>query len=132
MIPTTPEALRIGAMFNRRPTSQWNEKEVRQFKKLKKDGCFADVTEVALLERYYQAERRKGDKGVHRRDLQTLLNNWPSELDRARAWAARFNRQPKEIKINPSTGEAMSDEEFQCVGKLVREQLAAFRMSLKP
>ena len=38
---------------------------------------------------YYVSERAKGDKGWHRRDASTFLNNFSCELDRALAHQAQ-------------------------------------------
>jgi len=81
-VPTSPIALRIAALFNRRPTTPWNVSEIKAFR----TGAF-DGDDLSLIETYYAAERAKGDKGIHRRDLGTFLNNYSGELDRARAFS---------------------------------------------
>lgn len=97
-LPTSEPARRIAILYHRRLTTAWDPKEIRVFRRLCKDGCFETPDDLDLLERYYAAEMRKGDRGVHRRDLYTLLNNWPGELDRATAWSLRH---PKPRKIIP-------------------------------
>jgi len=82
--PKSPMALRIGALFRRRPDTRWSEKEIRSFKA---HAGLLTETDLDRIERYYAAERAKGDDGIHRRDLLTFLNNLPGELDRA---SARF------------------------------------------
>lgn len=79
-IPTTPHALRIAALFHRRPTTPWSEKEYTAFRRI---AAISDE-DMDAIERYYAAERAKGDDGRHRRDLKTFLNNFNGELDRAR------------------------------------------------
>jgi hypothetical protein len=88
-IPTSEPAKRIATLFHRKLTTAWSEKEVKTFRKLVRDHCFSDLGDLTLVERYYFVERKKGDKGIHRRDLATFLNNWTGELDRARAWEQR-------------------------------------------
>jgi hypothetical protein len=85
-VPTHPHALRIATLFGRRLSTPWSEKEVKAFKRLPKEIAEEDWQ---ALERYYAAERAKGDAGVHRRDLYTFLNHFPGEMDRARARPAR-------------------------------------------
>jgi len=79
--PTTPQALRIASLFNRRSSTAWSAKEIRAFKAMGK----VDPEDLELVCRYTENERRKGNDGRHRRDLLTFLNNFPGELDRARA-----------------------------------------------
>lgn len=90
--PSTAPAKRIATLFHRKLTTAWSEKEIRAFRKLVRAKCFETMDDLDLIERYYFVERRKGDKGIHRRDLSTFLNNFSGELDRARAWQHR--RQP--------------------------------------
>ena len=69
----------IGSWFGRRPTTNWTVAEAI---------ALADVNptedELKLIESYYTAVIKEGD--YRRRDALTLLNNWNSELDRARIW----------------------------------------------
>lgn len=83
-LPTSPHAQRISALFSRRLTTAWGEREILAYKALVKRGA---VTDDALdaLEAYYLNERSKGQDGRHRRDLATFLNNFDGELDRANA-----------------------------------------------
>lgn len=82
MIPTTPQSKRIASLFHRRLTTAWSEKEIEAYRKI---GTVHE-DDLAALERYYKAERLKGDDGIHRRDLATFLNHFSGELDRARAY----------------------------------------------
>lgn len=84
--PSVPEALTIARIFRRKPTTKWTAKEVFAFKA---QHPFL-MEDLELIERYYAFERAKDDKGIHRRDLATFLNNYPGELDRAQEWARRF------------------------------------------
>jgi len=75
-------ALRLNALFRRKPSTKWSDKERRAMQKI----WPIDPEDFALIERYYTtAEFRQGED-YRRRDLLTLLNNWPGEVDRARAW----------------------------------------------
>lgn len=103
-LPASEQAIRIAKLFRRRRTTHWSEKEVRVIRKLTKTKTFADLEDLALVELYYEFERKKGDKGIHRRDLFTFLNNYRGEVDRAHLWAEKFpalatkangSRQPK-------------------------------------
>jgi hypothetical protein len=100
-IPTTDLARRVAALFRRRLTTPWSDKEIRQYKKLVKAGCFDPLDDLVLIEQFYAFERRKGDDGIHRRDLCTFLNNFPGELDRATQWRERHPLKPIPRKIIP-------------------------------
>lgn len=95
-LPSSDEAKRIAVLFNRKLTTSWSEKEIKAFKILVKDRLLTNIDDLLLLENYYKSERKKGDKGVHRRDLLTFLNNFNGELDRARAW-----KRPQEKEYDP-------------------------------
>ncbi len=103
MIPTSNEAKRIAFLMHRRPDTDWGEKEIKKFRPISKTPNFE--ADLSLIERYYAAERKKGDRGMHRRDLQTLLNNWPSELDRARQWEYKQPSAPRAKLQKPLPGE---------------------------
>lgn len=93
-LPTTPEALRVAGMFGRRPTSKWSDSEVKKFKKL----CPFDPEDLALVERYYAAEK-SNDDSILRRSLEVFLNNFPGEVDRARMWQAE--QKPAASSLTP-------------------------------
>lgn len=135
MTPTTEPAKRIAELFKRRLTTAWAPKEVLQYKKLVKDGCFENyIDDLQLIERYYVFERRKEDKGIHRRDLLTFLNNYPGELDRARQWDMRFRRIAKNGNRIARNGneKPATDEEFNRIGQLAKQQMEELRKQLKP
>lgn len=132
MTPSTEPAQRIAIMFKRRPTTPWNDREIRAYKRLVKDGCFTTLDDLELLERYYVFERRKQDKGIHRRDLATFLNNYAGELDRAHAWDDRFRRAARETtKRMYNDLKPVNDEEFKRLGDLAREELRRCREQLR-
>lgn len=89
--PTSPQAIRIAELFRRRPTTPWSAKEIRSYKAI---GPI-DPEDLELVCRYTEAERAKGDQGIHRRDLATFLNNFHGELDRARQRQTNGASQPK-------------------------------------
>lgn len=74
----SPLMIRIGRFFNRRPKTRWSPSERKALKKL----IPIDAEDLELLERYYLEEIPQEDD-YRRRDLETLLNNWTKELDRA-------------------------------------------------
>lgn len=82
----TPEAgpaKRIAAIFNRRLTTEWQEKEIKAFKALKLRD---DDPDLALVEKYYAAVKPTPEGRYLRHELFTFLNNFRGEVDRARAW----------------------------------------------
>lgn len=85
--PTTEAAKRIATIFRRKHSTEWSEKEILAFKKL----VPLDLSDIAVLERYYQCHGKE-EKNICRRDLTTFLNNYLGEVDRARQWAARNPR----------------------------------------
>jgi hypothetical protein len=69
---------RIGSWFKRRPETSWSQKE---FKALKATfDLNTPESEILLLEIRY----RSGNQFL-RRDILTLLNNWNTEIDRAKS-----------------------------------------------
>ena len=100
-VPTTRTAQRIATLFNRRLTTPWSVPEIKAFRAL---GVIEDA-DLETVEKYYASERAKGDNGFHRRALETFLNNWRGELDKARefakaapkGWAQDQTIKPKEL-----------------------------------
>jgi len=76
-------AARIGTWFRRRVTTKWSDKEIKALKAIGE----IDDEDFQIMEDYYTANIHK-DKDYRRRDVQTLLNNWTGELDRAIAYKA--------------------------------------------
>lgn len=89
-IPTTDQSKRIAAIFHRRETTAWSEKEVESYKRI---GT-AQPDDLTLVESYYKASL-PADSDYRRHDLCTFLNNWQGEVDRARKWK-NGNGQPKQ------------------------------------
>lgn len=73
---------RIGNFFNRRDGTLWSVAEAVALQNIS-----PSPEEVGMVEIYYTARIEKDDD-YRRRDLLTLLNNWPGELDRSRVFMA--------------------------------------------
>ena len=72
---------RIGKWFGRKPSTLWTVYESEAL-----DQCLpVDASDIAIMERYYSADIPAEDN-IRRRDLGTLLNNFNTELDRARSF----------------------------------------------
>ena len=88
--PFTPPAVwkpdavqvRLGAIFKRKPETAWSKGEMQAYREI------GAVTEEDLgkLEAYYRAKLPESATDIRRRDLVTLLNNFSSEMDRARSF----------------------------------------------
>jgi hypothetical protein len=88
--------LRINNLYNRRSTTKWSDKETRAFNKLQ-----IEEEDMIIIEKYCHQ-----DSGCEyrRKDIQTLLNNWNGEVDRARAWGGNKNTNYKvEENTNPTS-----------------------------
>lgn len=75
----TPAMISIGAWFGRQESTLWTITEAESLAR-----CNPSEKELAGMEGYYLADH--GDKDYRRTSVITLLNNWQSELDRAREW----------------------------------------------
>jgi hypothetical protein len=69
--------LRIGSWFGRRPTTNWSEKETKAIKAV--IALRTPPEDIDALEIRY-----KSGNEYLRRDILTLLNNWNTEIDRAK------------------------------------------------
>lgn len=72
----TPEQIEVASWFSRRPTTRWSRDEASLWKKLQ--PIATDDWEAA---KWYYSE---SGCPYLRKDLQTLLNNWNGEVDRAK------------------------------------------------
>lgn len=89
MDPMESIRLRIGGWFNRRPTTQWTEKETKALRAV--IALKTPPEDLDLLETRY----RSGNPYL-RRDILTLLNNWNTEIDRAKNTTANHgNNNPQ-------------------------------------
>lgn len=70
---------RLNSVFRRKDSTKWSLKEERAYKAIKPVA----EDELKLIEAYYSASI-KPENDIRRKDLGTLLNNFPGEVDRAR------------------------------------------------
>jgi hypothetical protein len=80
-LPTSPQSLRISAIFQRKPTTPWTAKEIRAYKAI---GIVPEEDLAALEARYAAEWPPDSGKNTLRHDLGTFLNNFPAEIERAR------------------------------------------------
>ena len=79
---------KIGDWFGRRKDTLWTVYEAEALERL---GTIPGH-ELENLQFYYEAEINKMDD-IRRRSLETLLNNWNSELDRATEYCRKHKRK---------------------------------------
>lgn len=75
----SPQMLEVASWFGRRPTTVWSPKEQKAWKEITRWFKFEGDDWDALKWFYTQS----GCKFV-RKNLETLLNNWQGEIDRAK------------------------------------------------
>lgn len=68
---------RFNLLYHRRSTTTWSPKEIGALKLVASRPGFEE--ELAEIEKFYSSGYK-----YRRQDIQTLLNNWSGELDRAR------------------------------------------------
>lgn len=79
----------ISAFYHRKPTTNWNTKELAKLLEIsKRSEVQGECTEIITL--------YKSGYKYHRKDIETLLNNWTGELDRARQNGNEPNRPSDE------------------------------------
>jgi uncharacterized protein YdaU (DUF1376 family) len=97
--PLSPELeafrLRVGALINRRPSTQWSTKEIKALKEIF-DFNTPEEDLVALEARY------QSDDKYLRRELMTLLNNWNGEIDKSRSTSPSGNNGTGAFSLNIS------------------------------
>jgi hypothetical protein len=81
-ITPNPLESQIGALLGRRPTTRWSKKEKAALKAI---GPI-EPEDMAMLERFYSANIAP-DIDYRRTAIQTLLNNWNGEIDKARLYS---------------------------------------------
>lgn len=84
-LPTTPESKLLADIAHRKHTTPWKSGEIRTYRELRRTGALTEEN-LGLVFRYSESERLRGEDGAHRRSLETLLNNFSGEIDRATAW----------------------------------------------
>jgi hypothetical protein len=94
----TPLMVELGGLFNRRETTLWTVSETRALMAL----FPIEPDEYRAIRTYYRATIDKRED-IRRRDLVTLLNNWPGEVDRAtrRSNVATGGVEKREEKRRP-------------------------------
>lgn len=90
---------RINALFHRRSSTAWSFYEVRKLNEVAKRSDV--LSECSEIEKLYNS-----DYQYRRRDICTFLNNWTTELDRARnykpqAQANRYDSTTREVDYEP-------------------------------
>jgi hypothetical protein len=100
-ISHTPLQLRLCGWFNRKPETHWSPKEIKAVRLIEEQN--PEEADVAMLEAYY-AFKHPASFDPRRRDILTLLNNWPGELDRARSWSTK----PKQTELGGKSEELMN------------------------
>lgn len=78
-----PIQLRAEAIFKRRPETPLTVSEVRAFKNNRAALEATNESDWQLLERFYALPQ---EKTKTRKNLDTLLNNWNGEIDRAKSY----------------------------------------------
>lgn len=104
---------RIGRWFKRQPSTPWMVSEAAALDRLQ-----LSPEQLDAVEAYYLARIPPADD-FRRRDLQTLLNNWSVEEDRARGWAARTGtRSPTQTFDQDERKQRRSDAEAKAAKEL--------------
>lgn len=94
LIPTTEQSKRVAAIFHMRPTTPWDEKAVRAYKKI---GIVPEE-DMAAVEAYYADHwPPEREKNMLRHDITTFLNNFQGEVSRAHSYASRRPEEPELI-----------------------------------
>lgn len=79
VLTNSPTMIAVGGYFGRRPGNLWTVADALALWELR-----PSPEEIDLLARYYAVPLDK-ESDYRRRDLSTLLNNWQTEVDRARS-----------------------------------------------
>lgn len=115
-LPTSDRAKRIAVLFGRKLTTEWSDKEIQAFKKIAKQPD----EDFELVEKLYQSEYE-----FLRHDLQTFLNNFTGEVDKARKWktgklnghATTRQTNPASPRVTGTSNQGMSSQ-YRGVGKI--------------
>lgn len=104
--PNPNRMLRLNRLFRRREASKWSAKELKAYEA---GAELCPIDEFEMVEAYYLS-------GVPylRKDLQTLLNNWNGEVDRARKW--RENPNGNDSRNNAPNARPITGAEQRRVG----------------
>ena len=92
---TTDSQHRFSRIMGRRLSSAWSPKELAALKALGN----IDPSDLEAVETFYR-ENQSNEKAYLRTSLATLLNNFPGEVDKARAWLnATYANRPSQEKL---------------------------------
>ena len=80
----SPLAARICGWFKRRPSTMWDDKELKKLREVERFNTPEE--DLVLLDKFYSAP-----DSFHRKDVMTLLNNWNAEIDRAKNYQPQTN-----------------------------------------
>jgi hypothetical protein len=88
---------RINALYNRRNTTPWSDKETTILRRLLKDYCvtgmavfLADLNSVSEYYQYlYEESLKPPFSDFRRRQIDTFLRNFQGEVDKAKQWSIR-------------------------------------------
>lgn len=99
----TPMMIRIGAWFGRLPNTLWTVDEAERL------AALGDAPpQIEIVEEFHKAKHPK-DADYRRRDIQTLLNNWNAEIDKATRWKGTAAK-PRPVLVNDGKWKADGEE----------------------
>lgn len=87
-----PLQIRVASWFGRKESTKWTVYEVGAWQEVN-----PSLEEINDLELFYEFDHPT-NADFRRRKLEQLLNNWASEVDKARAFIAQKNKQEEEKK----------------------------------
>lgn len=124
------QADRIAAIFKRRKTTPWSEKEVKAWKQLTKPGPLDD-DELTMVERFYAANRKRPE-AFCRTAVLTLLRYWTGEVDKARPWCEKHPVRSKAVRFTqPSPVDNRTPEQIEEDRRKGKEMVAGLREKLR-
>lgn len=87
--------------MHRRPGTPWGEKDYKAYTRLLKSGVI-HLDELLMVERSYKKQwPPERDRNDLRHNLDTLLNNWTSEVDKARIYCGKHPVRSARSNIIP-------------------------------
>lgn len=89
-MPTNPESILIAGIFHRQLHTAWSPKERTAFRELKNRGVLT-AESLATVELFYRLAANDHESFL-RTSLGTFLNNFDSEVDKAKEWLRRHPR----------------------------------------
>jgi len=76
----SPEQLQVAGWFDRLPTTPWSRRELKAWQ-----AIAFEPDDMKILQWFYV----RSGYGYLRKDMQTLLNHWRGEVERARKFAEK-------------------------------------------